>query len=157
MEIERKCLVATLPDNMQHCKHVEMEQCYLSISPTLRIRKAGDVCVMTYKRRQPNSAGVLSNVEIEFPIPHDKYLALRDERISGLVQKTRYFIPLSCHTAEMDIFHGTHNGLRMVEVEFSSLDEAAQFRPPIWFGREVTQDRRYSNAALADGAMPETE
>ncbi len=157
MEIERKYLVDTLPNDMQQYEHVEMEQCYLATSPTLRIRKAGDVCVMTYKRHKPNAVGVLSNVEIEFPIPLDKYLALREERISGVVQKTRYKIPLQSYMAELDLFHGDHEGLYMVEVEFPDLDAAMRFVPPLWFGREVTQDRRYSNAALASRAMPERE
>ncbi len=157
MEIERKYLVATLPDDLQRYKHLEMEQCYLSTSPTLRIRKAGDVCLMTYKKRKPNPAGVLCNVEIEFPIPRDKYLELRDERLGEVVEKTRYYIPLQQYTAELDLFHGRLEGLRMVEVEFPDLEAAACFAAPTWFGREVSQDRRYSNAALADGATPETE
>lgn len=157
MEIERKYLVGTLPEGLQDCKHTDMEQCYLSSSPTLRIRKAGDVFVFTFKRHRSNDVGAISNVEIEFPIPADKYKELREERMSGIVEKTRYYIPLGNLTAELDIFHGEHEGLKMVEVEFPTLEEAAVFVPPAWFGREVSEDKRYRNAALAAGIYPEAQ
>lgn len=157
MEIERKYLVSTLPSGLQECRHVDMEQCYLSSSPTLRIRKAGDACVMTFKRNFPNACGAVSNVEIEFPLPADKYHELREERMSGIVEKTRYYLPVGAFTAELDLFHGSHEGLRMVEVEFPTLAESVSFVPPAWFGREVSADKRYRNAALAAGVHPETE
>ena len=42
MEIERKYLVAKLPDNLEQFSHIEIEQAYLCTSPTLRIRRMGD-------------------------------------------------------------------------------------------------------------------
>lgn len=150
MEIERKYLVSALPEGLQERQHTDIEQCYLSTSPVMRIRQLGeDVSVFTFKRRRSNDVGAISNVEIEFPIPADKYKELREERVSGLVKKTRYYIPLGSLTAELDVFHGGHEGLKMVEVEFPTLEEADAFVPPAWFGREVSEDRRYSNEALA--------
>lgn len=155
MEIERKFLVRAEPAGLQQCRHVEMEQCYLVSSPTVRIRRAGDDCVMTYKRNCPNAAGVVSNVEIEFPVPIGKYNALKEERMSGIVEKTRYYVPIGECTAELDIFHGEHEGLRMVEVEFPTLEAAAAFVPPAWFGRDVSMDKCYRNTSLAAGVHPE--
>jgi CYTH domain-containing protein len=40
-------------------------------------------------------------------------------------------------------------GLVIAEVEFGSDESMAAFVPPPWFGREVTDDPRYSNAAMA--------
>ena len=37
----------------------------------------------------------------------------------------------------------------LVEVEFSSLEQADNFEPADWFGREVTIDKSYQNKALA--------
>jgi adenylate cyclase len=42
----------------------------------------------------------------------------------------------------------------MVEVEFPSRREAEAFVPPPWFGEDVTDDPRWSNAALATSGPP---
>jgi CYTH domain-containing protein len=39
-------------------------------------------------------------------------------------------------------------------VEFDSEDDAAAFAPPHWFGREVTGQAGWSNAALARHGLP---
>ncbi|MDY5969511.1 MAG: CYTH domain-containing protein [Bacteroidales bacterium] len=150
MEIERKYLISALPPSLQSHRHEEMEQCYLATSPTLRIRKAGDVCTMTFKRQRSNAVGAISNVEVEFPIPLDKYVALCEERVGEIVRKTRYYVPLpNGYTAELDVFSGTHEGLCIVEVEFPSLDASVKFSKPAWFGEEVSSDKRYRNMFLA--------
>jgi adenylate cyclase len=37
----------------------------------------------------------------------------------------------------------------VAEVEFPSLASCRKFKPPRWFGREVTGEKRYSNVRLA--------
>ena len=60
--------------------------------------------------------------------------------------------------AEIDVFGGALDGLVLVEVEFDDLPAAERFAPPDWFGRELTDDARWSGAALArrlgDGSPP---
>jgi CYTH domain-containing protein len=70
---------------------------------------------------------------------------VRDTRVI----KKRFRIPYKQITIELDIYQGRHRGLRIAEVEFSSKREADSFEPPQWFGREVTGNRRYTNASLA--------
>ena len=41
-----------------------------------------------------------------------------------------------------------------VEVEFPTLKDAFLFDAPEWFGAEVTEDRRYSNASLVKYGIP---
>ena len=54
---------------------------------------------------------------------------------------------------ELDVYTGALEGLRVAEVEFPDDAAADAFEPPAWFGREVTDDARYKNRALArDGA-----
>jgi len=55
---------------------------------------------------------------------------------------------------ELDVFGGSLDGLIMAEVEFRSAEELAAFEPPDWFGRDVTDDNRYTNAALALSGLP---
>jgi adenylate cyclase len=52
------------------------------------------------------------------------------------------------HLWEIDEFYGDNAGLVVAEVELAAEDEIFE-RPP-WLGREVSEDFRYSNAALSE-------
>src|SRR5439155_12877177 len=39
---------------------------------------------------------------------------------------------------EIDVYRGKHSGLVVAEVEFPDLATCREFKPPRWFGREVT-------------------
>ena len=54
--------------------------------------------------------------------------------------------------AEVDVFHGRHEGLMLVEVEFANTEAADAFVPPAWFGEDVSTDPCYRNSFLA--SMP---
>ncbi len=49
MEIERKYLIDTLPENLEDypCRHIE--QGYINIDPVVRIRRNNDKYELTYK------------------------------------------------------------------------------------------------------------
>ena len=159
MEIERKYLVRWLPDGLDGYPHVEIEQGYLCTSPTLRIRRMGDAFILTVKEKQRSSAtSAIVNREEEFALAEDKYLMLRAKCEGTMVCKTRYRIDLrrseadglyTTQVAELDLFHGVHEGLWLVEVEFPSADAANAFVPPAWFGKDVSSDPRYRNSYLA--------
>lgn len=180
MEIERKYLVDSLPENLDAFPHVEIEQGYLCTSPTLRIRRMGDSFILTVKEKIiPNSSPKVGEVpegrrsmpaivnrEEEFFLSSESYARLRGKCEGIMVEKTRYRIPLSSsspkvgegdrsegvveeYVAELDIFHGRHEGLLLVEVEFPSVEAANAFTPPAWFGQEVSNDPRYRNSWLA--------
>ncbi|MBR1766761.1 MAG: CYTH domain-containing protein [Bacteroidales bacterium] len=158
MEIERKYLVNSLPEHLESYPHVEIEQGYLCTSPTLRIRKMGDVHVLTVKEKVRSASSAIVNREEEFALPAEKYVALRSKCDGHMVRKTRYCIDLrrsesdglyTSLVAELDLFHGLHEGLSLVEVEFPSVEAADAFRPPAWFGADVSADPRYRNSHLA--------
>ena len=149
MEIERKYLVNELPANLDTYPHVEIEQGYLCTSPTLRIRRMGDAFILTVKEKQHTGSSAIVNREEEFPMSRLSYEHLRAKCDGNLVCKTRYRIPLGERTAELDLFHGVHDGLRLVEVEFPSVEAADIFASPAWFGPDVSSDPRYRNSHLA--------
>lgn len=66
------------------------------------------------------------------------------------VVKRRYEIPLGVHTVEVDVYAGKVRGLVTAEVEFSSVKAMERFEKPAWLGREITGNKRYSNARLAE-------
>lgn len=153
MEIERKYLVRELPGDLDSYPHTEIEQGYLCTSPTLRIRRMGDVFILTVKEHIVGSSTAIQNREEEFTMLRDSYERLKTKCDGNLVSKTRYRIPLAGGlTAELDIFHGAHQGLRIVEVEFPSVEAADTFTPPVWFGEDVSADPRYRNSWLANNS-----
>ena len=150
MEIERKYLVASLPEGLEGFPHTEIEQSYLCTSPTLRVRRMGDDYILTVKEHLREDSSAIHNREEEFSLTRDSYLKLRSKCEGRTVQKTRYRIPLADGlTAELDIFHGDHEGLLLVEVEFPSTEVADRFVPPAWFGIDVSLDPHYRNSFLA--------
>ncbi len=161
MEIERKYLVAHLPADLDQYRHLEIEQAYLCTSPTLRIRRMGDSYILTVKERIILNSTAIHNREEEFTLKPESYHRLLAKCDSGHVAKTRYYIDLCQQTgnnayqgltAELDIFHGRHEGLLLVEVEFPNTESANTFLPPDWFGDDVSSDPCYRNSFLA--SMP---
>lgn len=157
MEIERKFLVARLPENLDSFPHVDIEQAYLCTSPTLRIRRMGDDYILTVKQHLASASAAICNREEEFALSEESFRRLWDKCDSSL-GKTRYRIDLRSQTgdglyvgltAELDIFHGRHEGLLLVEVEFPNTETADAFVPPDWFGPDVSADPRYRNAYLS--------
>ena len=154
MEIERKYLVRELPAGLDSYPHVEIEQGYLCTSPTLRIRRMGDAYILTVKEKVRGITSAIVNREEEFSLSADKYNLLKSKCDGNLVSKTRYRIPLGGGlTAELDLFHGPHEGLRLVEVEFPTTEAADRFTPPSWFGTDVSADPRYRNSWLANNKL----
>lgn len=158
MEIERKYLVGRLPENLDNYEHREIEQYYLCVSPTLRVRRLGDTYIMTVKEHLDVSSGAIHNREEEFVLTKESYEHLRAKSDSRGISKTRYRINLRRSEldgsyegliAELDVFHGNHEGLLLVEVEFPNTEAADNFVPPEWFGEEVSGDPRYRNSYLA--------
>ncbi len=169
MEIERKYLVRELPSNLESYPHVEIEQGYLCTSPTVRIRRMGDAHILTIKEKvvsgkwkaESGKPAAIENREEEFTLSSDAYARLKSKCEGRMVLKTRYRIPIPSLqggvpagrggglTAELDLFHGYHEGMRLVEVEFPSVEAANAFTPPAWFGEDISDDRRYRNSYLA--------
>lgn len=155
MEIERKYLLKSLPDNLEEYGKKEIEQGYLNKNPVLRIRKSNDKYILTYKMKKgsDNEGMPICNEELEAPLTEDAYLHLCEKVDNNLIVKTRYIIPYVSNgkefTIELDVFHGKLEGLAFAEVEFESVEEACAFTKPEWFGEDVSSDRRYRNGMLS--------
>ena len=63
--------------------------------------------------------------------------------------KARDYVPFKKLTIEIDIYHGSNEGLMVAEVEFPNVETYHSFSPPAWLGDEVTGASRYSNVRLA--------
>jgi CYTH domain-containing protein len=146
-EIERKFLVSG--DNWRNgAPNVVYRQGYLGAGEnavcTVRVRVAGGNAWLTIKG--PAAAGARD--EYEYPIPTaDAEEMLARLCPGGRVEKIRHRVPYAGHVWEVDEFIGDNAPLVIAEVELDSID--AEISLPPWVGREVTEDPRYTNAALA--------
>ena len=89
----------------------------------------------------------IRRLEFEYEIPLTDGVVLLGLRESGLIEKLRYKLPWHGLFWEIDVFQGENQGLVIAEIELPHEDKV--FEKPEWLGREVTSDRRYSNASLA--------
>lgn len=153
MEIEKKFLVKELPENLDDYDVYQLEQGYLCSYPTVRIRKCDEYYFLTYKSKGTSRKGcknVIVNNEVELELNENSYETLKAKIDGKLVVKDRYAIPIQDDlVAEMDIFKEHLEGLKMVEVEFDNEDQALNFVPPEWFGKDVSADHRFRNVNLA--------
>lgn len=145
MEIERKFLVKSLPENLEDYEKKHISQGYLCTNPVVRIRRSNEEYFLTYKGK-----GLMAREEHEFPLSAEAFEHMLPKIDGILIDKIRYLIPLDeKHTAELDIFQGTLAPLRLVEVEFASIEDAENFVAPDWFGDDVTNMGEYHNSRLS--------
>ena len=145
MEIERKFLIQKLPDNIQQLPSHRIEQGYLCTNPVVRIRREDDSYILTYK-----SQGMMSREEYNLPLTKEAYQHLCQKTDGVFIQKTRYIIPEKENLKiELDIFHGSHQGLILAEVEFPDEQTALAYQPPSWFSEDVTFSSQYHNSYLS--------
>ena len=145
-EIERKFLVAALPDGLGEGDAIE--QGYLAIAPDgveTRIRRRAGAATLTVK-----SGPAMIRVEEEIPLEAARFEALWPLTEGRRLEKVRHLIPLEPGlTAELDVYGGVLAGLLTAEIEFPSEAAARDFSPPPWLGEEVTGDTTYANQNLA--------
>lgn len=144
MEIERKFLVERLPEGVEQAPRRRIEQAYLCTEPVVRVRRKDEEYFLTYKGK-----GLLVREEHDLPLTREAYLHLLPKADGSLIAKDRYLIPFGGYTIELDVFDPPFAPLVMAEVEFPTEEAALAFQPPEWFGKEVTYDPAYSNAALS--------
>ena len=140
MEIERKYLIEEmLPFSLEPFSCHLIEQAYLCTAPVVRVRRQDQDYILTYK-----GSGLMAHEEYNLPLTAKSYAHLLAKADGNLITKKRYVIPLADGLrAELDLFGGIFDGLRIVEVEFPTEKVANAFTAPAWFGEEVTFSSAY--------------
>src|SRR6266516_7557410 len=147
-EIERKFLLKRLPDRLKRARRHVIAQGYLateSAGRQVRLRKKGKTASLTFKVGRGRS-----REEREIKLSPKQFAALWPATAGRRLRKLRYEIPWRNLLIEIDIYRGRHAGLVVAEVEFPDRAMCRRFKPPPWFGREVTGEKRYSNVRLAN-------
>ena len=145
MEIERKFLVAQLPDNLDNYNCRYIEHGYLSTKPVVRVRRDNDDYYLTYK-----GSGMMAREEYNLPLTKDSYEHLIKKADGNIITKKRYEIPDgNGYTIELDIFEGAFNGTVIAEVEFNTIEEADNYIMPAFFTEDVTNNPEYHNSNMS--------
>ena len=142
-EIERKFLVKTIPP-LENYNFEHIIQAYVSLEPEIRVRKKGERYFLTEK----SGHGILRK-ELEREISEEEFTKALPKAEGRVLTKTRYYIPYGKYTIELDVYEGKNEGIVVCEVEFDSLDEANNFTPPAWFGKDISNDKSYKKKVLA--------
>jgi len=152
LEIERKYAVprSALTRLPGHAKRVEIEQYYLETEQGVeRVRRRGQDGQYVYYRtiKAPVRPGV--NIEHEWQITEEEYVHERDARGIAYVRKHRWCFVHEHQYFEFDDFSPMELDLCLLEVELTE-EQAVPLLPP-WIApcRDVTDDRSFSNRALA--------
>lgn len=155
-EIERKFVVDTLPTDIDLSEYPskKIDQGYLVNGPegAVRVRRKGEAFFLTFKTGPTDHTA--ERVELECELTEDQFETMWPGTAGRRIEKTRYEIPYDGHTIELDIFEGANAGHMLAEVEFSSTTGADMFTAPDWFGADVTADKRFGNAMIAESGFP---
>jgi adenylate cyclase len=146
-EIERKFLVKRLPANLRRARRSFIAQGYLASENRgrhVRLRKKDKTASLTFKVGRGNA-----REEREIRLSPKQFSALWPATRGRRLRKMRYEIPWKNLLIEIDVYRGKNSGLVVAEVEFPNHRARRRFKPPGWFGREVTGEKRYSNVRLA--------
>src|SRR6266516_5880576 len=147
-EIERKFLLKRLPEKLRRSRRYLIAQGYLAAEPGgrhVRIRKKGKTASLTFKVGRG-----AHREEREIKLSPKQFAALWPGTAGRRLRKLRYEIPWRNLMIEIDVYRGKHSGLVVAEVEFPDPATCREFKPPRWFGLEVTSQNRYSNVRLAN-------
>lgn len=156
LEIERKYLIR-MPDLAQLAQaadHViEMEQVYLkggAPGVSMRIRRSTEQGKTVYHKNEKQRITDMVRIEREEEIDEKHYkilLGFADPDLR-VIQKTRYCVPMGALTAEIDVFPFWQDRA-FCEVELPDETTAVTLPDCLDVIREVTEDKRYTNLALA--------
>lgn len=164
-EIERKFLIR-MPDRVKlqlipRCNVTQIEQTYLCEEEDgmcRRVRRRGnpqDGWQYTLTKKQHVAFG--ERIELEEEISHEQYEAFLKESDPErkTICKTRYCFPFRKQVLELDVYAFSQT-LATLEIELSDIETPVILPSFIEVITDVTDDQRYSNAALSKSlAFPE--
>lgn len=158
LEIERKFLLcdrSTSGNVPVRFEEFDVEQTYLIEQNgwQARIRRRGQHGSYTYTHTMKRAVEVGQRIEIERQITGREYIALlaQADPTRHTVKKQRRVFVWANQYFEWDVFVDPRPGLQLLEVEVDSLNSPIELPPFLQIAREVTDDNRYTNHAIALG------
>ncbi len=163
LEIERKFLIE-YPDlewltSQPHCRKVDITQTYLISLPgeTLRVRQRGENGNYLYYKTTKRHITGLKRIELEERLDADEYRRLLHEADPSrhAITKERYCLLWDGQYFEIDVYPFSQDkALLELELSYGYENEEIRFPPQIRVIREVTDEKRFSNSAIASMEQP---
>lgn len=161
-EIEHKFLPNELFD-IEEIKKIskstsEIRQAYVAESDSFvyRIRESIDFNYETQEKTEKYTFTIKERtsgeerIEIEKDLTAEEFQALFQKE-TKIIEKTRYSIVYNdSYTWEIDVFHGKHEGLVLIEIELKNKNDT--YVKPHWIGENVTKHKEYYNHSLINKA-----
>ena len=145
-EVERKFLVANDSWKDLVSESIDILQAYIShrVEGTVRLRLANNKAYLTLKGRTNG----IERHEWEYEIPFKDGSEMIENKIyeGDYISKTRNFVRYENLNWEVDVFHGSLEGLILAEIELPDSDTPIELPP--FIGEEVSGDPRYFNSNL---------
>lgn len=148
IERERKWLFeGVVPEGLNVIDKCEILQGYISVDPEVRLRfKKKNDSELDFKM-EIKGDGDLERAELPFKLTKEQFQRLMN--IVGikecqLIHKDFTSYEYGDNVIEVsEVDKDSTNSFKYIEVEFKTVEEAQEFQPLDWFGREVTYDKRY--------------
>ncbi len=154
-EIERKFLISMPSQSFLKTKssrRLKITQTYLcsGAEESARVRSIVENGISSYVHTVKKKISMIKRLETEREIDAQEYETLLKQKDPSrrTIQKIRHCVPYEGHLLEIDIFPFWIDKAFM-EIELGSEDEIFALPPEIHVLKEVTEDKRYTNAALA--------
>lgn len=155
LEIERKFLIRYPEESvLDSCADVtEIIQTYLLGSEKCfseRVRKRGKDGKYTYTHTRKMHITDMRRIELENEIEEQEYgeLLLRADPERRMICKKRYCLTYENQLFEIDIYP-FWNDRAIMELELENEEQTIDFPHTIEIVKEVTDDKRYTNASIA--------
>ena len=154
LERERRWLCQHLPHD-RVSRSSAISDLYLS-NTQLRLREVRDLMTGTIQLKLGRKADISPSTRMITTI----YLTQSEFSLlatlpGSRIEKTHHSIVSDDGVIILfDEFDGSLAGLIIAEVEFGCDADMNNYKPPEYFGREVTDDRRYSGGELATVGLP---
>ena len=164
-EIERKFLIqkpdTEMLERLPNCQKVDIIQTYLETADSeteLRIRQRGCDGHYIYIQTEKRKISDVKRVEVEKRLRKSEYLSLLMNADTTLrqIRKTRYCLLFENQYFEIDIYPFWENQA-IVEIELTGESDSIVFPDFLRIIKEVTEDARYKNRALAESILMESE
>lgn len=158
-EFERTFLAKYLPNEIENCNYVELEDNYIpreSNHPILRIRKKGDKTVITkkYKKKEDDASVMVEETILLAPEEYEFLNKLDGKKFS----KKRYFYEYEKGKfCEIDIYQDKLRGLIVIDFEFNSIEEKDNFKVPDFCLIEVTNEEFLAGGMLCGKSYEDLE
>lgn len=145
LEIERKFLVQGFPEGLELLREVEIEQGYVSCVPEVRIHKAVEKeSGKTDFRLTIKGEGDLVRTELKTDISETFFLESVKLLGKRMIQKN--FREYRLGDLVLEVSHvdfNTEDAFFYAEIEFPTEEDAKNFVPMEYLGKEITFDENY--------------